>query len=121
MSKRILLVEDDQDIRANLAELLTMSGFEVMTASDGFHALRLLESEVALPNLILLDLMMPVMDGFEFRRRQLRVSRLANIPVVVMTADANIEAKKEQIPAQAYLRKPVPVRVLINTIAQFIA
>src|SRR5208283_5094195 len=84
-SLKILLIEDDSDLADALAEILIMEGYRIVYASDGMAALALL-AEDELPDLILLDLMMPKMSGWEFREAQLRDERLAHIPVVVLSA-----------------------------------
>jgi CheY-like chemotaxis protein len=78
-------VEDDPDLREMMEQLLHLEGFAPLTAPNGREALTLLESGAPV-KAILLDLMMPVMDGWEFREKQLRNPALANIPVVVMSA-----------------------------------
>ena len=89
--KRILIVEDDAPIQSALASLLDDEGYEVSLANDGEEALNRMEGD-ALPDLILLDLRMPVMDGWEFRSAQKRDSRLAQVPVVVLSADGSSHA-----------------------------
>src|SRR6187549_1262395 len=95
----ILVVEDDTDIRESLVEVLEDEGFGVRAAADGRQALDVLRAERPLPDLILLDLMMPVMNGFQFREQQLSDAAFAGIPVVVVTADANARAKAESLNA----------------------
>src|SRR4051812_11197383 len=82
---RLLLVEDDKAIRESLGEALRDHGFDVATAANGCEALGLLRSTPR-PAAILLDLMMPVMDGWDFRQEQLADSVLRDVPVVVVTA-----------------------------------
>jgi CheY-like chemotaxis protein len=113
---RILIVEDDVAIRQTVAELLEDEGYEVDCAANGADALALLErSEV--PALILLDLMMPVMDGWSFRETQRRDPRLAGIPTVVVTASnaASGHAPDELAP-DAFLAKPFDLDRLIDTV-----
>jgi CheY-like chemotaxis protein len=114
--KRILVVEDDVDIRHNLHDILESEGYECAEASDGKEALALLKSSEELPTLILLDLMMPNMNGFEFRAAQELDPALRAIPVVIMTADAQIEAKRQKIGAKDFLHKPVELTELLDTI-----
>ncbi len=83
---RILLIEDDVDVREAIAEVLVDVGFHVDTAVNGRTALQFLQHG-ARPDVIVLDLMMPEMDGREFRLRQLADAAIASIPVVVVTAD----------------------------------
>src|SRR5687768_14141295 len=85
---KILLVDDDADIREALEELLVDAGHSIITAGNGRQALDVLARE-PLPALILLDMMMPVMDGYEFLLEQRKDERLASIPVAVLTASRN--------------------------------
>ncbi len=80
----VLIVEDDDDVREFMELLLTSSGYETMAASDGAEALEKMRSRR--PCLVLLDLQMPRMDGWEFRARQVGDARLASIPVLCLTA-----------------------------------
>lgn len=117
MSKSILIVEDDEDIAKNLQELLEEEGYGVVHCSNGSSALSYLDaSSAALPSLILLDIMMPVMDGFQFREQQQLDPRIASLPVIVMTADGNIEEKRKKMGAQAYVRKPLDLLEFLDTI-----
>lgn len=115
MSKPILIVEDDADIREALVEFLSESGFSVQAAENGAKALELLRSGLR-PELILLDLMMPVMDGFAFREEQLKDPQISGIPVMVMSADGNISQKQSRIGAVDYLRKPLDIYELAETL-----
>jgi signal transduction histidine kinase len=118
--KRILIVEDDPPIRDALALLLAEEGYEVSTANDGEDAFDRLEANPeAQPDLILLDLRMPVMDGWEFRKAQRRNSRLAAIPVVVISADGSSHAAA--ISAEAFLRKPFDTGHLLATIERVLS
>src|SRR5437868_1805331 len=94
-AKRILLVEDSQDIQLLLADFLTSNGYAVACASNGQEAIAYLNDKPSaeLPGLILLDLMMPIMDGYRFRQLQQKSDQLAKIPVIIMTADADIQTK----------------------------
>ena len=100
---RVLVVENEQFLRDSLGLLLDKSGYEVSFADHGREALRLLRAET-LPNIIILDLRMPVMDGWEFRTIQKDDPRLGLIPVLVVSADAS--PKAAAISAEGYLRKP---------------
>ena len=82
---RILIVEDDPDTREMLERFLQLEGFEVRTAANGQIALQALQADSAL-NVILLDLMMPVMNGWQFRQAQAMDPKLSRIPVVVVSA-----------------------------------
>ena len=109
MSIRLLLVEDDKDILISARELLENHGYIVDTASNGVLALRLLNKAQPLPALIVLDYMMPEMDGAEFRAAQEQDARLAAIPILLMTADANPDIKQIKIGARGYIKKPLDV------------
>ena len=110
----LLVVDDDDDIRESFAEALTDEGYDVITATDGRNALDVLAQERQ-PHVILLDLMMPRMDGSTFRARQLLDARIASIPVIVMSAaaDAAEQARRMQC---AYLKKPVTIDSLVSAV-----
>ena len=108
-AKSILVVEDDQAIAESLKELLELEGYRVKWAANGRKALDLLRKATSYPNLIVLDLMMPQMDGYQFRAEQEMDPKLSLIPVVLMTADGHIEAKTYKIGAKAYLNKPLDI------------
>jgi CheY-like chemotaxis protein len=91
MSKSILIVDDDADIRGVLSEFLEYEGYSVATAAHGREALGFLRTH-ARPSVVLLDLMMPTMDGFQFREEQKRDPAIASIPVIVMTARGALES-----------------------------
>src|SRR5688572_27353229 len=82
----ILLVEDDNDVREAIAEGLEDAGYQVFAAENGQEALDYLGSAPQLPSLILLDLMMPTMDGWQFHEQLSHHPRCAHIPVVVLSA-----------------------------------
>jgi CheY-like chemotaxis protein len=103
---RILIVEDDDDIRAALAEALEFEDYFVHVESNGLRAFEWLRHNPR-PSVILLDLVMPVMDGFAFRAQQLKLPELATIPVIVITASrATID---ESHGFNAVLKKPLLV------------
>ena len=118
--RRILVVEDDRDIRESMAELLESFGYCVSTAEDGVAALDLLE-QGSRPHVILLDLMMPRMNGAEFRERQQKRAEHADIPVIVISADANASAKAQTMRANGFLKKPVKLQPLLETIERVVA
>jgi two-component system cell cycle sensor histidine kinase/response regulator CckA len=111
--RRLLVIEDDADIRGALDGLLSMEGFHVAGCSNGREALDWLRASPK-PDVILLDLMMPVMDGWQFRVAQKADPEFANIPVLALSADAT--AKAAAIDADAYLRKPVDYDTLVDAI-----
>src|SRR3954470_12387725 len=93
MKKRVLVVDDDPDIRESVRLVLEDEGYEVEEAADGAAALALLRAATTRPDVILLDLMMPVMNGWQFRAAQLADDDLADIPVIVLSADSNLSEK----------------------------
>jgi CheY-like chemotaxis protein len=108
----VLVVDDDESIREALSSILEDEGFNVRNASDGAEALRQL-AVAPLPGLIILDLMMPVMSGWEFRAAQKADATLASIPVCVITA-ANIATKP--IDADQVIRKPFDYEKLLDIV-----
>jgi CheY-like chemotaxis protein len=115
----ILVVDDDAPIREALAEVLEDEGYQVRSAANGREALELLRSGWAPPAVILLDLMMPVMSGWEFRAEQQSDQALASIPIVVLSADRDVRGKAASLQAQAYLAKPVDLADLLDTVSRF--
>ena len=112
----MLVVDDDTDIRTSLCELLEHEGYRVVSAANGEEALaRLGQGE--LPNVILLDLMMPIMDGWEFRQRQQDDPRLAGVPVVVITAAGKYGTRA--IDAERILPKPLRIEHVLEVIQQY--
>ena len=116
MSGTVLIVEDDLDTREMLGRFLELEGYKVETAEHGRRALERLGSGVG-ACVILLDLMMPVMDGWQFRQEQIRDASLADIPVIVVSAAGR--ERLEKIQANAYLSKPVDLDELLGCVTQF--
>lgn len=112
----VMIVEDDPDTREMLGKFLELEGFEVETAANGQQALDRLENG-AKPNVIVLDLMMPVMDGWEFRRRQMNDARFSSIPTIVVSAAGR--DRMAQVPANAYLAKPIDMDELLTRVGAF--
>lgn len=110
-----MIVDDDVDVREALADVLRDFGHEPQEAADGRAALRALKGG-ARPDVILLDWMMPGMDGPTFRAEQLADPELATIPVVLLTADARFDSKGGQMQVAAALSKPVNLEALLATI-----
>lgn len=119
LSGSILLIEDDRDVRDSMRDALEDEGFKVVCASDGREALGVLRAEKVLPRLILLDLMMPNMDGFEFREEQLRHPEWASIPVVVITAEGRVDERAGSVEAVGQIVKPVKLERLLEIARQF--
>ena len=112
----ILIVEDDADLREMMAQLLTLEGYRAAAVANGREALEYLRRSKA-PDLILLDLMMPVMDGFEFRREQERDPLLSSVPVVVLSALD--QHRIRDIGANGFLKKPLDLDRLLAFVRQF--
>jgi CheY-like chemotaxis protein len=105
--RHILIVEDSPDVQSLLSLFLAGEGYEIGFADNGLRALEYLNQQAnRLPQVILLDLMMPEMDGFRFRQEQMKIASIAKIPIVVMTADADGQAKAEAVGAHVFLKKP---------------
>ena len=109
----VLIVEDDEDLRDMMAQMLTIEGFEAATVANGREALDYLHA-TGKPNVILLDLMMPVMDGWEFRRRQKADPELAPVPVIILSALDQTRASP--VDAEAFLKKPLDFNRLLELV-----
>ena len=118
MTKRILVIEDDTSIRELLVELLESEGYHVLSAINGLEGLKHLQTE-QIPDLILIDLMMPVMDGYTFRTEQLKNKEWSKIPTVVMSAEANAKEKMKSFKITAFLSKPVELDTILKTVSRF--
>ena len=114
MKKRVLVVDDDADIRETVRLILADEGYEVDDAADGSAALAQLRSG-ARPDVILLDLMMPVMNGWQFREAQQADPLLAAIPIIVISADARLRDQATQFGGR-FLAKPVDIESLLAAI-----
>ena len=113
----ILLVEDDDDIREAMALLLESEWYDVVQAVDGEDALRKLRASSGSFCLVLLDLFMPVKNGWEFRAEQMADPDIAGVPVVVVSADRNARDGAATLGAIDYLVKPIDFDRLLGTIA----
>src|SRR5215471_14307155 len=98
----VLVVEDDADTRDSLTEVLEEECFAVQTASNGREAFEVLHRASSKPCVILLDMTMPVMDGWEFRKAQRNDPELASIPVALLSSRPNIEEAARSVGAAAY-------------------
>jgi CheY-like chemotaxis protein len=112
----VLIVEDDSDLREMMAQLLTLEGFQSATVANGKEALRYLSSGDT-PNVILLDLMMPVMDGWEFRRVQQADPVLASVPTIVLSALD--QARAADLKPAAFLKKPLDFDRLLQLVRDY--
>ena len=112
----MLIVEDDADLRDMMAQLLSLEGFQAHTVANGREALDYMLAG-DFPEVILLDLMMPVMDGWEFRRQQQRDPGMAEVPVVVLSALD--PARAGDLDAKAFLKKPLDFDRLLELVRQY--
>jgi CheY-like chemotaxis protein len=114
---RLLVVDDDVELCESVADALTDAGYDPVTAGDGVRAM-LLSREPDAPCLILLDLMMPDMTGWEFREQQLHDRRTKDIPVVVMTASRDL--RRHPVHAEAFLFKPFTLDDLLEQVQRVV-
>jgi len=118
----VLVVDDDKDIRESLTEILTDEGYPAVAAENGQEALEQIRRLAnGPPSLVLLDIMMPVMDGWQFRRAQLNDPSLRSIPIIVLTAHADADIIAREIGAVGFLKKPLSVGALLTAIERFCA
>jgi CheY-like chemotaxis protein len=117
--RSILLIDDDADTRMTIRDFLTGEGLVVHTARDGQHALHVLE-KMEIPDLILLDYKMPVMDGKQFLSVMRRTPRLQNIPVVILSA-ATREWSGAHLEVVDVLSKPIELDVLLSTVTRVLS
>lgn len=115
IAKFILVVEDDPDLGQLVAEVLESAGYRTAVAGNGAEALDRLQT-IDHPDLILLDMMMPVMDGWKFHEEQQKVPAFASIPVITVTADGNARGKAASIQAAGYVTKPVTIDSLLDAV-----
>ena len=116
----VLVIEDNTEVRQSLVALLEAEGYHVVEAVDGVSALRVLRTAEVPPCLIVLDLMMPRMSGWDFRMEQSNDRRFAAIPVVVVSADP-LASQAERMGAAAVLPKPADPERLLELIGRYCA
>jgi DNA-binding response OmpR family regulator len=114
----VLVVDGDPAIRGFLGLALDLDDYEVRTAGNGREALRLLRAWW--PSVILLDLMMPVLDGWGFRAEQLRDERLSGIPVVLLSTICELQHEARKLGVTACLRKPCDLDELLATVRRLV-
>ena len=113
---RVLIVEDHDDTREMLVAWLESVGFEVSSAADGREGLA--AARTATPDVILLDLMMPVMSGLEFRVEQQVDPAIAHIPIIVVSAHADADWTAKRMGAAGFVKKPIAPDGLVKTIRE---
>ena len=120
MKHKILVIDDDCQIRDTLATVLSLFSYDVVTAMDGQAGLEKLKSDHSF-DLILLDLMMPNMTGFEFREKQLEIEALRFIPTIVMSSLPEVKEIAKKMQTKSFLNKPLDLDSLIMAISTAIA
>jgi len=120
-AQRVLVVDDDTEIRETMVELLMDEGYEAVGARDGIEALAQLRDPDDRWGLVLLDLMMPNMDGRTFRAEQLQDPAIAPIPVVIVSAMTDVAAAAEELKVAAHMTKPASLRDLIQVVRRYCA
>ena len=120
MTKRVLVIEDQEDNRAILRDLLTSAGLEAIEAVNGADGVAMAESET--PDLILMDIQLPVIDGYEATRRIKSNPSLEAIPVIAVTSYAlSGDAEKAKLAGcDAYVTKPFSPRALLSKVNEFL-
>ncbi len=115
----IIIVEDDSDVREALEEVLIEEGYPTQGFGSGQEALETMNAMEQAPKLILLDLMMPKMNGWQFREAQKRYAKVRSIPTVILSADANVSQNLQALGAAGYLRKPIHIQTLLELVERF--
>ena len=120
MTQRILVIEDTEDNRQILRDLLSSAGYEIIEAVDGESGVSMAAKE--LPDLILMDIQLPVIDGYEATRRLKADPATRHIPVVAVTSYALVgdEAKAREAGCDGYVAKPFSPRHLLETVREFL-
>ena len=119
-NKTILIIDDSVDNQNLLNLFFTSNGHHVHCASNGVEALQILNELSQLPDMILLDAQMPIMDGYQFRFEQSLLARLKNIPVIVMTGDENCLLEERMMHPQGILIKPLQIANLIKSTSPYL-
>lgn len=115
MTQAVMIIEDDADLRTALCDALSESGYAVVPSPDGSHALTALH-RMPTPGLILLDLNLPVVDGWVFRSIQRRLEGFSSTPVVVMSALPLVKEYARDLNAVAWLSKPIQMGDLLKVV-----
>jgi len=113
---RVLVIDDEEMIRDSLIEFLDDNGYHAVGAVDGQDALEKLSGTTSRPCVILLDLMMPVMDGQTFRQQQLADPTLSAIPVIVLSAHGGVKKSAEDLKIPDHLEKPLRLQDLLRLV-----
>ena len=114
----VLVVDDDREVSGTLADILEDAGYQALVAHDGVQALEILRRGPR-PSLVLLDLRMPRMDGYQFQAEKRRDPALVGIPVVVFTADRASAPRADDLDVAAYVEKPARLEELLAVVRRF--
>jgi CheY-like chemotaxis protein len=117
--RTVLVVEDDQEVRDAIAEVLEDSEYKALAASNGAEALERLRTAAPQPCVILLDVMMPTMDGWQFRAAQQSDPAMRDIPVVLLSAHTDVKSAAAAMQVAGFLPKPVAIDKLLKTVERF--
>ncbi len=115
----VLVVDDDRDVRETMLQILQEEGFAIATAVHGEEALTLLRGG-SVPRLILLDLVMPVMDGRELIGHLQKDTSLSSIPVVIISSSQNARKESTALGSAGYLAKPIDLHLLIESVRRWV-
>lgn len=115
---RVLVVEDDGILRDTLVEVIGDEGYDVRTAANGHAALEALDGWEA--DVIILDLMMPIMDAYEFRRRQHDAGLAADARILILSAARDLEAASDRIGADAWIAKPFRLLDVLDVVERLV-
>lgn len=120
MNERILIIEDQEDNRKIMHDLLSRAGFELIEAVNGEEGVKLAQSER--PDLILMDIQLPIVDGYEATRRIREIVELKSIPIIAMTSYAlsGDEVKTREAGCNGYVAKPFSPRQLLAKVREFL-
>lgn len=121
-SKKVLIVDDDVDLRESFDMVFRLEDYDVLSAKDGAEAMEILGSlsDKDLPDLILLDYQMPRMDGVAFSQLKAKDQKLASIPVVLLSASGDKKDVREKAQAHAYVQKPIDLGRLLEIAHHFL-
>lgn len=121
-NQKILTVDDDESIRQAVSDMLEMEGFESVWAKNGQVALDYLKKvpDAELPDLVLLDYMMPVMNGKDFFLQKKNDPRISDIPVVMMTANGNLVNVMDNVETTGYMSKPMDYETVVKMVKHFL-
>ena len=113
----VLVVDDDPDIRTTIADILQLRGYQVTAAANGLEALELLRKGLR-PCVILLDLMMPILNGWEFCAEQRKDEALAALPVVVISGGGSTNSLGADLGVTEFLRKPLELAAVLDVVGE---